>query len=315
METESKLIGQGSYGCIYHKPLPCSTTCQSKDCQDGIGKLMSITHADKEKQELSFIDKIDPNFDFHIGLADTCQVNSVPNDTCTEDHDFSNSTMLEQLIYQYGGVSLIDFLNQDLPQTEIKKLVASFGNIFEGLIIMRANNFYHLDIKLDNIVVKKVGDNYELKLIDFGLSKHITNFNDCYDSIFRFIYPSWPPEAVLLTSNDVPNEAILNYCYDYDMDSNMTQLLRHYPFIDGSKLAELIESEIIEPRPVLNGLIYDSIDSFSLGFVLLQICAIIEDNEFKTQLCYLALGMTDLRLFDRLSIDDATALYKSMFMD
>ncbi|KXZ41425.1 hypothetical protein GPECTOR_474g403 [Gonium pectorale] len=46
-----------------------------------------------------------------------------------------------------------------------------FTQALRGLVFMHANGFCHRDIKLENLMVQQ--SNYQLKLIDFGLSKHI----------------------------------------------------------------------------------------------------------------------------------------------
>ena len=66
-------------------------------------------------------------------------------------------------------------------------------NLFEGLIVLHTNEIAHLDIKPNNLVGLKTGDEYIIRYIDFGLSTKFANF-----TALREDYPYWPFDARLV---------------------------------------------------------------------------------------------------------------------
>ena len=83
------------------------------------------------------------------------------------------------IVMELCDCSLRDILNKykpnGLPINIIKKI---FTQLNEALKIMRKNNYYHRDLKPDNILIKytdKNKTNFDIKLTDFGLSSNEIN--------------------------------------------------------------------------------------------------------------------------------------------
>lgn len=94
---------------------------------------------------------------------------------CLEIYD---SIFFPSLIMEYAGEDLYE--NYLLPHysgartIDYEKRVDFLKQIAEGLRFMNTNNFFHCDVKPENICVKKNGDEYVIKIIDFGFTEEIT---------------------------------------------------------------------------------------------------------------------------------------------
>ncbi len=177
----SKLIGTGSYGCVYSPPLKCDhTQCSDKRCLTGISKLMNYSDADKELKAYKNInvDEIDKDMFFHIGAPHLCipKVMDIPN---LEKCSFINKPF-GLLIYENGGDNFLNLLKKiiekpnDFKTYNSNKFMHQIKKILLGLKIFHEHRIAHFDIKLDNIVTGVNDltnlDNLNFRLIDFGLS-------------------------------------------------------------------------------------------------------------------------------------------------
>ncbi len=199
--NESKLIGKGSYGCVYSPPLKCNhPNCVDSKCSTGISKLMNYNAAEKELRiyENLNVDEIDSTLDYHIGAPHLCvpEINEIP-DSC----DFIEKP-LGLLIYENGGLDAYNLFSsiinqpQPLKSNNINIFLKSLKNILLGLKIFHENRIAHFDIKLDNMItgIKNndfVIDNIKLRLIDFGLSINYNlelNVNNIFNGFNGMIY-------------------------------------------------------------------------------------------------------------------------------
>lgn len=207
-----KLIGTGTYGCVYYPPIPCKNSCTSKYCNTGVSKLIEESEAKKEMEENATVRKIDPSGKYHWAVQQICDL---PDDyeipevsKCSPYQRLSHGEKAVSIIMPYGGKELHSIFSEDVKLSTF--LFNSFENLFEALVVFKRNKFVHLDIKSRNAVFTgdpkgSVTDPIRLKFIDFGLSfsyKDVKNpfSNSSLLSIHRMPrrpYPYWPPEINL----------------------------------------------------------------------------------------------------------------------
>ncbi len=196
-----KKIGEGSYGCVYKPALSCKN---GQPIGDGyISKLLTKVEAIQEASVMNVIDKMDPDGIFHYPLVNKCKTKFQPR-RCANCHDedckstccdVGNTTDI--LIYEDGGLSLQNAMTTPL---NAKNYFIGIWRLFFGLTVMHYNEFYHLDIKPDNIMVQETAAETIVKFIDFGIAMTksdatITLQTSKLDSLFeRYIYH--PPDAV-----------------------------------------------------------------------------------------------------------------------
>lgn len=194
-----KLLGSGSYGSVISPALRCSAENDSES--DLVSKIGNPK--DNEYKLLNIMKKIDKDGLIHFRSIENCFV----------DIDFNSMTMgYQQNLYEKKSnivlekalMSFRDFLDKDLSV-----ILKAATTIFAGCYIMNSNKFYHLDIKVDNIMVDNStklnpeDSEYSLKYIDY-------NFSCCYQGdklkyskkLARTVnenYYVWPLEIIYLS--------------------------------------------------------------------------------------------------------------------
>ena len=180
-----KVIGVGSYGCVFQPPLPCKEGKQPSD--DMVSKLMETDDANKEMSEISKITnrlRDIPNAGRYFGGFDTyiCEAQSIsPDDVRGHECEISDVTRLVtnagsplelpnlSILQQKDlGKTVNDYLLHDM--NDEKDLKTFLKNMIEllikGVTPMNSVGVYHLDIKSDNVLVR----DHSPVLIDWGLS-------------------------------------------------------------------------------------------------------------------------------------------------
>jgi serine/threonine protein kinase len=156
------LAGEGASSCTYVPPVIHlgNTIVQLKKettAQQNIGRVTSLRLPviNKNRHRLIYpstnIKEVPANF---------------PKGKCKLKDDPKNP--LRTVKIPYGGKDLSDL---EVTQGDIFVFFTGFENIFHGLLVLHKNNIAHLDVKSANMVGEKKGDEYVLKVIDFGLSK------------------------------------------------------------------------------------------------------------------------------------------------
>ena len=181
----SKVVGEGTYGCVLKPPLKCDKTSNliNQDYVNKISKIMSTQHAINEEKEYSAINNIDgldkyaitgpvlckPSLDNKFNTSvNKCKTSIVKNTFN------SNKTNLRMLLLEDGGINIYDHIKKvfTLQSLDEKKVfLTSLIKLFDGLLFFQSNEIIHRDIKLPNMVYNV--NNGRAKYIDFGL---MTNF-------------------------------------------------------------------------------------------------------------------------------------------
>ena len=181
----SKVVGEGTYGCVLKPPILCDETSNlvAQDYSNKISKIMTREHAINENAEYSAINNIqgldkyaitgpllckpllDKNFNASVKKCKTLKVKTA----------FKNAKDdLRMLLLEDGGLSIYDhmtkvFMLQSLDEKKV--FLTSLIKLFDGLLFFQSNEIMHRDIKLANMVYNV--NNGRAKYIDFGL---MTNF-------------------------------------------------------------------------------------------------------------------------------------------
>lgn len=183
--NETKLIGEGSYGCVYEPTFKCKDGTKV-DEKSELGKIMERKHAINEYNESKIMEKIDPTHEISIEKPKICK--PVLNETtlqalksCSFASKMDNfkKNQLEMLVLKDGGIDLSIWLDkiEELKMSEnvsqkniksqISKMWKCFGNLVRnGLAILLKNKTLHHDLKAQNIVYDL--ENNIMKFIDYG---------------------------------------------------------------------------------------------------------------------------------------------------
>ena len=192
-----KVLGSGGYGCL----LIPSVKCKNKDDNTinfknkNITKLMLAKNAQKEYDEIMKYKKTlvtIPNYKkyFLIDDIDLCQPSELSKSDL-QDYETKCKALNKKKITKKninkkldsimainmpnGGKDLDDFIKQCNSYEDYKKINNSLLDLLTNAIIPMNNlHIYHSDIKAGNLLMN---DDYQCKIIDWGLSTSYANYN------------------------------------------------------------------------------------------------------------------------------------------
>lgn len=208
MSTTPVVLGEGSYGCIHSPSLKCVNDIDVNNNKvtytNKVSKVLSNNFANIEINEYTFIDNLDPYFEFHLKTPILCNYSkSTKNDTafnlCTNKANIPDPKNL--ILMENGGENLYDFSTKLMKssksisekQTIIKDFWIEIRRVILGVKKIFDNDAIHYDLKAQNIIYDV--NNKRSNIIDFGLMTRkkdlISKVSDpnCIMSIFHFSYP------------------------------------------------------------------------------------------------------------------------------
>lgn len=294
-----RLLGSGTYGCVYSPPIKCATPCTDSRCATGVSKLMEYDNASDEYLSYEGLDlaSIDPDGKYHIKkpykcVADLEAVQSLNNQCHSVGRDSPNQMLL---LYDNGGIDLNKYIKKG---ASLQSVLGGLKNIFLGVKTMHSVQKYHIDIKLDNIVALHTGESLydHFRLIDFGLAVNLKNGREP-KQIYNSIYFVWPPDMILLTPsynfrsihdhvrhmvNDHFVDMILKPIYSINrwdpkyIINSLENLLTRFNYDETKKLTP---SQIQVSNKIFDFII-SGVDVYSLGVMLANVMYMF--NRLKT---------------------------------
>ena len=195
------LIGEGSYGCVFYPSLPGEGLTQ-EERKNIISKLMDETQAEIEFNNSLLFKRYDPQGLY--GLYPYKIINPLPIENIFIIHNVNKCKIVDEhdnrlfndkynkysklLISFKGDISLSEWYKSELINTSIeyqKEIIYAFLNLCKGFLLFHTNGVYHHDIKSSNIMICDVDGRLYLKMIDFGLSNTLQNFETTVASSFN----------------------------------------------------------------------------------------------------------------------------------
>lgn len=230
MSKNYEVIGEGAYGCIIKPSLKCKDKRISY--KNKVSKIAVSKETQSELDEYNFISDIDKQKKYHLGKPTRCKIKKTKKalkaiSKCSrlKEKYLKNKSLkkefsrFEQLIMEYGGISLTKYIKelQLLPISKknrslVRKLWFKMKNLFDGILLFQKNDILHFDIKNQNIVYnlkKKV-----VKFIDFGHMSHISNImkkgreSDYW--LFDSAHWNYPLEIQYLNKKEYDKYALLS---------------------------------------------------------------------------------------------------------
>ena len=317
---EHKLIGQGTYGCVYRPPIPCQ---DKRTLENRVTKVMQKKDAMEEIKEMKEVDKIDPKSVFHLSKPEICEfgritrsevsalskcrnINIANDSTPTQAKEKITKDKLILLQVEDGGKSLSDaykeneYKAQDINVSLLNNLFDAIFPLFVGLDILEKKQYCHFDIKSDNIVIS----NGKMRFIDWGLSR---KFSKVPSSSFVTCRMYWvlPAEQSLLCNTIYPKflkatkdqdnwnyilkkiakELEKKYFNSYSVVFDTNNMMRYESAYEGIWEEDAIERYIKVVND--NNMSYfkknmvSKFDTFSVGLVLIQLLSRLKGRKFS----------------------------------
>lgn len=248
MKKGGKLIGQGSFGCVYKPALRCKG---AKRIEDGyVSKLMERENALLEIEEQKNVDEIDPDFHFHLPMGEACvpekpekKHDNLLKDCFVQGWDAYNtakniyynvfSKKFMNVHLKDGGTSLSSYLKNNAKDMKSLKhcemMLYDFTRLIFGLYRFSDHHIGHFDIKTNNIVYDKKSNRFNY--IDFGKMGTAFEFMKKHAQIYQFyeIVPfeiifAEPDEKVNTLLDTIVELGILGVDVEKDVDIITTAL-------------------------------------------------------------------------------------------
>lgn len=205
----SKVIGEGSYGCVIKPSLPCKNKTISY--KNKISKWMLSEAAVKEVQEYALVGQADKKAEFSTGQPIRCSVKE--NATTWKaiskckllKKKFKNKTMKQVaaesslLIIGDGGLDLEKWVKKKGDKKALTVFWREAVRLFRGVQVFQQYDLVHHDIKPQNVVYME--KDKRLNYIDFGLMRSLkTEAAKCRDINRCHANPHWnyPTDVFLM---------------------------------------------------------------------------------------------------------------------
>ena len=191
-----KVIGSGTYGCVFNPALKCSDDTKRPD--NYISKVMLRPNAIDEDREIkSILDLVKhiPNHDdyYMVSGVKLCKP-ELPEISDFDDYDKKCHALLRKNIKSWdfgkelrkgnimmlqipdGGASIDDLFSEPLTEEDFSNINQALLTLLaNGIVPLNDSNTLHMDVKGGNIVYSK--REKKAKLIDWGLAIHFDNPN------------------------------------------------------------------------------------------------------------------------------------------
>lgn len=305
MQHGGKLIGQGSYGCVFRPMIPCKGSNKRK--KGIVSKLISKNDAQEELSEALRIDKLDPTGIYHFTAPIMCEMDDAfkkeegINNCRPHTNEGKSIRRMRLLQMKDGGTETAVFLTKhekdlmDKPSYS-RKFILGLEPIMYGLKDMYEKGFMHFDIKTQNMVTNP--KTLQTKFIDFGLASTVTEAMYSPDVLYRFGvgYFAYPLECAILSCGiyDKRNKPrfvqrareILRHLYNANY---MSQIDKQNIF-QGSIYKGILGNGFLEKyridlqkmsREEVVRRISEKLDVYSVGVALAQIFVVIRGKLFN----------------------------------
>ena len=291
----SKLIGQGSYGCVVTPPISKSEILieylkYTNKKKTDVAKLFITDGSEDGNSDFlteyklfnEITKKIDPEHKFTVEMKGAYK--SKNKKLSDKIYNCVNDNTYYEIIFENGGTELYDIKKKIC----LCKFLKKFEVLINGLQILHKNKILHRDIKPNNILI----NNKKISLIDFGLSIYK---KDTYNSenihFLTHNSPFYPPEFMVMYHVLKKRQDILKKCKDdyenINNDFSIFQNLEAYEKYENGSINK--EKRFKELKEFLfNNKNYvknikenvEKVDVYSIGITLL----VIEDKiQFKNE--------------------------------
>ena len=214
--TQSKLLGQGAYGCVYYPSYSCDG--KEKDTLY-VSKLTKNNKASKNEYDIGKLVKKIPNYSKKFLIVEKrCKIKQPQVDAIKTGCNFIHKRSYPSYVLLYSrylkSIELYDFLKEKkLSRLKFLEIIYS---IYKRISELYSVGVIHMDLHFYNILVSKKTE--KLYVIDFGLSLDSNQFfkgdhiNLSYIEknwfMKRPFSPSWTLEYIFISLMVKENEEL-----------------------------------------------------------------------------------------------------------
>jgi len=330
--NKSKLIGKGSYGCVFKPMIPCKKDLhkpKNSKSNTKISKIMIKTTDKSVVKELA-INKLIQKIPNYKGWAyiwtekcDPPNYEDIKNisdiDICLKKYSKDDSDYKEgayMLIGEYGGIPFSKqcmklvkkgtFRNKKQFLNIFRKIFKYLEPLFKGLTELKKHKICHQDLSHSNVMFK---DNKAF-IIDFGLSckfsdKQCIKERSLKQMTGSRIYDPYPYDYIYLygSDNDISNE-LSSFEQGLFRDNHDDYLKVHRDIFNRQNIEESIYNNLFYEQQNKK-IVIQNLDVYSLG-ILLPMLFVDIATKYKIP------KKVFLKCFDYTEIQNHLSLFKDM---
>lgn len=294
--TKSKVIGEGSSGCVFKPALPCKNEKYDNKNKE-VSKLVFKDNYSQELKLNRHIQNIPQSNLWSSTWNKSCNPPTLKTlnrisfiEDCLEEKEYKKAQKL--LIGDYSGISLKNYFEKTFSKKSFdssKEFYKSFitfiptlQSLFTGIMKLYEHKICHHDLNYHNITYK----NKKCYMIDFGVSCKFSEMNHFKKRIKRElknqrIYLSYPYEYIFMTDKEsLKKEKSLFLEKEYKENHKLYRFIHETIFqrknID-HKIKELLDKSFSETKLKL---MIEKLDTYSLG-MLFPILLIKTADKYK----------------------------------
>lgn len=267
----AKLLGSGTYGCVYTPPVKCAVNTEyNQKYKDHVMKVMNGEDAWDEIETGILINAIDPKHEYFVPMS---------SEWCSLDHSDPALQSCESYVndsfggvgyhghfMENAGISLKEFIKSKV--INVKGLISIMKHLIMGLNKLHSIGICHMDIKEPNVMMLGTRPRF----IDFGLSVHKSQYT--VDDVTTF-YELYPPALSYITHGSTNDKMYQHYenvfkRYDsrYVRASNSDPMVEYYNQYKQSGGKAGYVKDVIVPN-------LEKVDVYMLGSLMYRCLATI----------------------------------------
>jgi serine/threonine protein kinase len=344
-KTDYKYIGEGSYGCVFDKPIPCASrkaalnTSFVQTAHTTPRRLVSKVFAEyaafeKELKATKLAAEVDPAGKVLLLPTKACELRKK---TFVKIRDASHCTNIErkktdttdtyyQLIMPYGGTRIDDYVKSKSGMS-LFKFLDMIEPLITSLELLNKNKVSHNDIKSGNVLVTPHG---KVMVIDHTLMipYSLMYSREKYRRLNMAYYP-YPPEFRIVY--DIIHNNLI------DIESNVNQNLHSFGQHKYDAYASFVSARLLKdsikdvtdyivskigkhPSPVsvascMNSYV-DRVDVYSVGMMLSSLTQYIDmthvSSKTKKSFNKFIMSMVHPNMMDRVSPEHLRPMYDTL---
>lgn len=218
--TGGKLIGQGTYGCVYYPGISCSGK-KSKD-KEYVTKIMAYNSNLKKEIYISqLIRKIKNYKQYFVPISKSCPIKleridekNISFEKCDVIQNKYDSDFILTYLRYVNGKDLHDLVNDVSQYSDnmdkkifdsiVKKFLYYYSYLLNSINVLVLNDIIHMDLKKDNIMTTISSRKASIPLIiDFGLSINMKKIKNILDNDDGTKYYNYLMEDFFIYAPDV----------------------------------------------------------------------------------------------------------------
>lgn len=206
------LLGFGTYGCVFDRPLRVLSTldgkCKSLDTtKKTVGKISEASDVANEVEAAKIISQI-PKHELYFSVLDLknvnqpCDKNKQVDKPGIEECPIVKRVPMARMLHfimPYSGVGLSKFLNIHIQNKRQIPFEKTITHLLEAAALLVLNSFVHFDIHSENVLFD---DKTSMpRIIDFGFGLSVKDIrNETLDTRWKVYTPDYPTEAPEITA-------------------------------------------------------------------------------------------------------------------